>query len=240
MKVVKSMCTADMIVQRATVKSHAFQGHVERGVRIIENPCILVLFDVQEMMRVEVDPTSAASAWILSRSVCFLNRYQQHEGGATSFERRFGSPCRSPIFLLFAMVECLVPSDRKTWWSSCGCEGSTANVQVNVWVGRAEECDEHLVVNEIGDVVRVRAVRRCVGTVVLTSSSSLRHLHTSKLTTTTWESKGDGLRRMDAQRVALGNKQAVRCDARRYEYRMKYGRNPFVTARRVYHKSESS
>ena len=162
MKVVKSMCTADMIVQRATVKSHAFQGHVERGVRIIENPCILVLFDVQEMMRVEVDPTSAASAWILSRSVCFLNRYQQHEGGATSFERRFGSPCRSPIFLLFAMVECLVPSDRKTWWSSCGCEGSTANVQVNVWVGRAEECDEHLVVNEIGDVVRVRAVRRCV------------------------------------------------------------------------------
>ena len=31
-----------------------------------------------------------------------------------------------------------------------------------VWAGRAEESDEHLVANEIGRVVRVRAVRRCV------------------------------------------------------------------------------
>ena len=98
--------------------------------RIIENHYIAVLFDVQERMRVEVDPTSAASAWMLSRSACFLNRHQRRDGGATSFERRFGSPHRSPIFLLFAMVLCLVPSDRKPW------------------VGRAEECDAHLVVNE--------------------------------------------------------------------------------------------
>ena len=31
-----------------------------------------------------------------------------------------------------------------------------------VWAGRADESDEHLVANEIGHVVRVRAVRRCV------------------------------------------------------------------------------
>ena len=31
-----------------------------------------------------------------------------------------------------------------------------------MWVGRTEESDEHLVVNEIGHVVRARTVRRCV------------------------------------------------------------------------------
>ena len=31
-----------------------------------------------------------------------------------------------------------------------------------MWVGRTEESDEHLVVNEIGRVVCVRTVRRCV------------------------------------------------------------------------------
>ena len=36
-----------------------------------------------------------------------------HKGGATSFERPTGRPHRSPSLPLFAMVECLVPSDRK-------------------------------------------------------------------------------------------------------------------------------
>ena len=31
-----------------------------------------------------------------------------------------------------------------------------------MWVGRTEESDEHLVVNELGHVERARTVRRCV------------------------------------------------------------------------------
>ena len=34
LKAVKSICTADLIVQKAAVKSHASQGRVERAVRI--------------------------------------------------------------------------------------------------------------------------------------------------------------------------------------------------------------
>ena len=73
LKAVKSMCTTDMIVQPARVKSHASQGHVERAVRLVENQDRAVLFDVQERTRVEVDPSSAASAWILRHSVWLLN-----------------------------------------------------------------------------------------------------------------------------------------------------------------------
>ena len=45
LKAVKSMCAADMTVQRAPVKSHASQGHVERTVRLVENPYRALLFD---------------------------------------------------------------------------------------------------------------------------------------------------------------------------------------------------
>ena len=62
LKAVKSICTADLIVQRAPVKSHQSQGHVERAVRLVENQYRALLFDVQERTIVEIDPISAASA----------------------------------------------------------------------------------------------------------------------------------------------------------------------------------
>ena len=37
LEAVKSICTADWIVQRALVEIHASQGHVERAVRLVEN-----------------------------------------------------------------------------------------------------------------------------------------------------------------------------------------------------------
>ena len=37
---------------------------------------------------------------------------------------------------------------------------------------------------------------------------------------------------------AHGNMHLVRCGARRHEYRLKYGRHPLVTTRRVYHELE--
>ena len=73
LKAVNSMCTADLIAQRALVKSHASQGHVERAVRLVENQYRAVLFDVQERTVVEIDPISSASAWILRHSVCLRN-----------------------------------------------------------------------------------------------------------------------------------------------------------------------
>ena len=45
----------------------------------------LCVFDVLERTEVEVELTSAVSAWILRHPVWFLNRYQQHTGGTTSF-----------------------------------------------------------------------------------------------------------------------------------------------------------
>ena len=48
LKAVKSMCAADMIVQRAPVKSHASQGLSERAGPLVQNQYGAVHFDVQE------------------------------------------------------------------------------------------------------------------------------------------------------------------------------------------------
>ena len=81
---IKPICTAD----RAPVKSHTSQGHVERAV--VDNQYRAVLFDAQERRKVEIDPVSTASAWILRHFVWLLNRYQPHKGGATSFGKPGG------------------------------------------------------------------------------------------------------------------------------------------------------
>ena len=148
LKAVKSICRADLIVQRAPVKSHASQGHVERAIRLVEiQHRGGVLFDLQERTRVEIDPISAASAWILI--VWLLNRYQPHKGSATSFERLTRSPYRSPVLPLVATVECLVPSDRKPGGVLMVAQGAPRTFR-SMWVGRTEESDEHLIVNEMG------------------------------------------------------------------------------------------
>ena len=181
-------------MQRAPVKSHTSQGHVERAARLVENQKRAVSFDVQERTRVEIDPISAPSARKLRHSVWLLNRCQPHKGGTTSFERLRGSPYRSPVLPVFAMVECLVPSDRKSGGVLAVATGAPPTLR-SMWVGRTEDSDEHLVVNEIGHVVRVWKTR----TVVPTWSSLLQLLRVSSLMVRTWKSLRDGLRRQDAR-----------------------------------------
>ena len=242
LKAVKSICTADLMVQRAPVKSHESQGHVERAIRLVENQYRALVFDVQEKTRVEIDSISAASAWILRHSVWLLNRYQPHKGGATSFERLKRSPYRSPILPLFAMVECLIPSDRKPGEVLVVANGTPRTCR-SMWVGRTEESDEHLVVNEIGHVVRARTVRRCVenefsgsDVIKLNATPSYLKLDGDDVEVRERWTPTPGCRACESARA---NKHLVRCEARRYEYRLKYGRNPLVTTRRVYHESET-
>ena len=79
-------------------------------------------------------------------------------------------------------------------------------------------------------------VRRCVENE--NSDSDVIKLNT---TPSYLKSDGDGLRRQDAERASrhMQNKHLVRCEARRYEYRLKYARYPPVTTRRVYHEPET-
>ena len=54
-------------------------------------------------------------------------------------------PYRSPILPLFAMVECLIPSDRKPGGVLVVAKGTPRTFR-STWVGGTEESDEHLVV----------------------------------------------------------------------------------------------
>ena len=174
---------------------------------------------------------------LCSHSVWLPRRYQSHRRGATSCERLTGSLFRSPIPPLFAMVECLVPSDRKP--GGVLVIAKRAPRTFRSWVGRTEESDEHLVVNEIGHVVSVSTARRCVE-----NENSGPDVVKLAATPTDRKPDGDDVEaremvfdgRMQSVRVST-HTHLVRCEARRYEHRQKYGRNP-VTTRRVHHDPE--
>ena len=81
-------------MQRALVKSRASQGRVERAVRLVENQYRAVLFDVQERTRVEIDPISAASAWILRHSVWLLNSHTKEEHNHSNVSQKVHTDLR--------------------------------------------------------------------------------------------------------------------------------------------------
>ena len=239
LKAVKSICTANLTVQRAPVKSHASQGRVERAVRLVESQYRAVLFDVQETTRVDIDPISAASAWILRHSAWLLNSHTKEEHNHSNVSQKVHT--ESSILLLFAMIECLVPSDRKPGGVLVVAKGAPRTFR-SMWVGRTEESDDHLVAKEIGHVVRVRTVRRCVE-----NENSGPDVVKLAATPSYLKPDGDGVEVQwrwtptlgcRACESAHGNKHLIRCEARRYEYRLKYGRNPLVTTRGVYHELE--
>ena len=103
-----------------------------------------------------------------------------------------------------------------------------------MWVRRTEESDEHLVVNEIGhsvenensgsDVIKLNATPSC-------PKPDGDNVEVQERRTPT-----PGCRACES---AHAHKHLVRSEARRYEYRLKYGRNPLVTTRRVYHEPET-
>ena len=59
------------------------------------------------------------------------------------------------------MAECLIPSDRKPEGVLVVAKRTPRTFSINVG-GRTEEIDEHLVVNEIGHIVRARTVSQSV------------------------------------------------------------------------------
>ena len=99
--------------QQAPIKSHASQGHVERSVRLVENLFRAILVDVQWRTQVKVEPTSAASAWMLRYSAWRLSPSGQHKGGASSFHRPIESPYTCSILPPLALAECSIPSSIK-------------------------------------------------------------------------------------------------------------------------------
>ena len=141
------------------------------------------------------------------------------------------------------MAECLVPSDRKPGGVLVVARGVPRRFR-SMRVGRTRESDEHLVVNEIGLVVRVKRYDDA-GENENSGSDAIK----LNATPSYLKPDGDDVEVQErwtptpgcrACESAHGNKHLVRCEARRYEYRLKYGRDPPVTTRGVCHEPETA
>ena len=135
------------------------------------------------------------------------------------------------------MVECLVPSDRKLGERSRGCERSITNVPTTVgWSHRRKRrtsgCERDWTCRTCENCTTMRGKReqcsRCCqayGNSLFQACGSPRERCTPT----------EGCK---ASKSVHKNKHLVRCEARRYEYRLKHGRNPHVTTRQVNHEPE--
>ena len=167
--------------------------------------------------------TSAASAWTLRYGVWLLNLYQRHEGGATSFERSHWKSIQisdSSVFdsRVFGAI------GRKNLEEFLWLAKGAPRTFRSMWVGRAEESDEHLVLNEIGHVIRVRAVRRCVEN-ENSGPHVLKLIAHSSIPQTRRRRRGSPGERWTPTEgcKACESAHLVRRKARRYD-RLKYGR----------------
>ena len=108
-----------------------------------------------------------------------------------------------------------------------------------VWAGRADESDEHLVANEIGHVVRVRALRRVEnensGPDVVRLASTPSYLKPDGDDVEVQKKRWTPMEGCNTCGSPHGNDHVVRCDARRYEYRWKFRRKPPLTTPPAYH-----
>ena len=126
----KRICVSDLVVQRALAKSHASQSHVERVVTLVENQYRAILFDVQERIQIEVEPTSAATAWLRQHArLGFSIALDDTSLKSVSMEAH-----THHILPLFVMVQCLTPSDRKPGGALVVAKGSPRTFRC-MWVG---------------------------------------------------------------------------------------------------------
>ena len=149
---------------------------------------------MQERTRVEIDPISAASAWILRHAVWsqqILATQWRSDIIPTSHRKSIQISDSSVV----RDGEYLIPSDRKPGGVLVVAKGTPRTFR-SMWVGR----------------------------------------HRGKLEVRERWTPTPGCRACESGHA---NKHLVRCEARRYEYRLKYGRNPPVTTRRVYHEPET-
>ena len=134
LKAIKSICTTDLIVQRAPVKSHQSQSHVERAVRLVENQYRALLFDVQEKTRVEIDPIFCSISMTLSIQSGFST-----ENSHTKEERHHKKSIQISDSSVVRDVGVFDTIRSKTWRSSRGCERNTTNISINVgWSHRGK------------------------------------------------------------------------------------------------------
>ena len=197
LKAVKSVCTADLILQRAPVKSHQSQGHDERAVRLVENQCRGLFFDVQERRK---DPiSSAASAWILRHSSLASQQISATQRRSDIFR----TTRRKSIQISDSSVARdggeFDTSRSKTWRSSRGCE---RNISINVGCS-------HRGKRRTSRSERDWTCRTCKNSTTRCGEreqwfrrrqAQRNSFRLSNLMVTTWKSKRDGLRRQDAER----------------------------------------
>ncbi|MCP4195181.1 MAG: hypothetical protein GY768_31660, partial [Planctomycetaceae bacterium] len=134
------------------IYSSASQGSVERFHQSLAAQCRVLKIGVQREYKIVLSVKHPISPWLMKHACRLLNRFQQHEDGLTSYQRRWGKTCPLPLCESAEQVLFRIPQRgprRKfedVWFPG-------------IWLGRDPDSSEILIGTSTG-VFKVRSIRR--------------------------------------------------------------------------------
>ena len=126
-------------------------GSAERWHAALWAQCRLFKETFKDNYNVRLSVFSPIMPWIVKHAAWIHNRYQQHQDGKTSYERRWGRDygkhiCEFGETVLFH-YSAGIPDKTTTQWD------------YGIWFGRCTQSDEHFVATDT-NVYRTRSIRR--------------------------------------------------------------------------------
>ena len=130
---------------------------VERFHQTLQGQIRTLCHHLKERVNLEIDSGSPLLPWIIKHASWLITRYLVHASDKlTSYARRWGQSYTSPICSFGEPAYFKVSASRHAKLKSSWFRG--------VWLGKDSVTNDHLVGSSTGEVLRVRTIRRNLGT----------------------------------------------------------------------------
>ena len=140
-----------MSLRHSPVYTSKAQASVERWHGLLWAHCRTFKVAIKENYSMDIDVTTPLMCWIVKHASWVQNRYQLHDDGKSSYERRWGTAYYKPNC---EFAECVLFQYATTDWPK-----TSIAWYYGIWLGRCAQSDEHFIGTPTG-VYRTRTVRR--------------------------------------------------------------------------------
>ena len=150
------------LVEESPLYSSLSNGRAERAIQTVRRLAASLRIAVELRLGVRIDSSHNAWSWLVRHAAWLHNRFHVKSNGKTCFEELYQSRYKNEVVAFGEVVLFMepIPASRRRRQGRRK-QKMDAAMEPGIWLGRAEDSDEHLVGTPQG-VYRCRTVRRMV------------------------------------------------------------------------------
>ena len=133
--------------------SSASNGAAERAIRSVDDEARTLRYDVEDRYGIKLTPDSVLWPWVVRHAAFLTARFAKRGSGTTSYQGAYGHSYTGELCPFGETVLFRIPKQSKRTHKA------DSAWRHGIWVGKAEESDEHLLATPDG-IQRARTVRR--------------------------------------------------------------------------------